>query len=172
MTALKALFRVFLTSLREAVIQKRYQLRWHAQRATLCPGVKVLSPARLQLGQDILVSHRSWLQGAGGIRIGNRVMLGPDVRILTSNHDLATRKTVTAPVVLEDDVWIGAGAILLPGVTIGRGAVVAAGAVVTKDVPEQALVGGVPARQIKEVALAAPEDSYFAQAAWRGQFGQ
>lgn len=93
---------------------------------------------------------------SGPLKIGNDVMIGPDVMIFTQNHrndqlDIPMRLQTDPkkPVVIEDDVWIAARVIILPGVTIHRGAIVGAGAVVTKDVPEYAIVGGNPARIIR-----------------------
>lgn len=93
----------------------------------------------------------------GPVTIGNDVIMGPEVIIRTVNHrfdrlDLPIRKQGAAPperVVISDDVWIGTRVIILPGITIGRGAVVGAGAVVTRDVPPYAIVGGNPAKVIK-----------------------
>ncbi len=93
----------------------------------------------------------------GPVRIGHHVMMGPDVIILTQNHhferlDIPMCEQGYRPpeaVVIGDDVWIGTRAIILPGVTIGRGAIIGAGAVVTKDVPDYAIVGGVPAKVIR-----------------------
>lgn len=84
-------------------------------------------------------------------------MMGPDVMIFHGDHEMSRRDipmrlqgdSVSKPVVIGDDVWIGARSIILKGVHIGKGAVIAAGAVVTKDVPEYAIVGGVPAKVIK-----------------------
>lgn len=93
----------------------------------------------------------------GPLKIGNDVMMGPDVIIYTSNHetsrcDIPMRWQGATPkekVIISDDVWIGARVIILPGVTIGRGVILAAGAVVTKDIPDYAVAGGVPAKVIK-----------------------
>ena len=90
------------------------------------------------------------------IRIGARVMLGPRVTIATAGHPLdpALRSTAaqfSAVVTIEDEVWVGANATVLPGVTIGRGSVVAAGAVVTRSVPPMRVVGGVPARVVRVI---------------------
>jgi maltose O-acetyltransferase len=93
----------------------------------------------------------------GPVRIGRDVMMAPEVIVLTSNHrfdrtDVPMREQGALPpepVTIGDDVWIGSRAIILPGVTIGRGAIVAAGAVITRDVPEYAIVGGNPARIIR-----------------------
>ncbi len=91
----------------------------------------------------------------GGISIGRNVLVGPNVSFETVGHGLVYgpgrgRGSDAKPIVVEDEAWIGAGAIVLQGVTIGRGAVVAAGAVVTDDVAAGALVGGVPARVLRQ----------------------
>jgi maltose O-acetyltransferase len=90
------------------------------------------------------------------VTIGNDVQIGPRVMFETVSHDLEyvpgrLRKSQTKPIVVEDGVWIGAGAIVTQGVTIGRGAVIAAGAVVTSDVPANTVAGGVPARTIRAI---------------------
>jgi maltose O-acetyltransferase len=87
--------------------------------------------------------------------IGDDVMMGPEVLIYTSNHTMEAgipmrlQPLKSAPVHIGNDVWIGARCIILPGVTIGDGAVLAAGAVVTRAVPANAIVGGIPAKVIK-----------------------
>jgi maltose O-acetyltransferase len=90
------------------------------------------------------------------VRIGDHVMIGPAVQIYTPAHDLQAETRiqgweVAKRIVIEDNVWIGGGAILLPGVTIGRNAVVGAGSVVTRDVPANTVVAGNPARMIREI---------------------
>ena len=94
----------------------------------------------------------------GPVCIGNNVNLAQGITVTALNHNFEdTTKRIdeqgisTKPVVIGDDVWIGANAVILPGVTIGRHVVVAAGAVVTKDVPDNCVVGGVPAKVIKEI---------------------
>lgn len=91
------------------------------------------------------------------IKIGERCRIGPRVCFECASHGLTPddqghRGTTSAPIVVEDDVWIGCGAIITAGVTIGRGATVAAGAVVTRDVAAGQVVGGVPARVIRDAA--------------------
>ena len=95
----------------------------------------------------------------GPVCIGNNVNLAQGITVTALNHNFkdTTRRIdeqgiSTKPVVISDDVWIGANAVILPGVTIGRHVVVAAGAVVTKDVPDNCVVGGVPAKVIKQLA--------------------
>lgn len=112
-------------------------------------------------GRGISIGNNSGLgincKVRGPLTIGNDVMMGPDVMIFTSNHETSRIDTPMRlqgsakikPVTIGDDVWIGARVIILPGVTIGQGAILAANAVVTKDVPEYAVVGGNPAKLIK-----------------------
>jgi maltose O-acetyltransferase len=90
------------------------------------------------------------------VRIGNHVMIGPNVQLYTAAHDLRAEPRnrgieVAKPITIEDNVWIGGGAIVLPGVRIGRNAVVGAGAVVSRDVPANTVVAGNPARVIREI---------------------
>ena len=94
----------------------------------------------------------------GPVTIGDHVNLAQGITVTALNHNFAdTDKRIdeqgvsTIPVVIEDDIWIGANAVVLPGVTIGHHSVVAAGAVVTKDVPPHSLVAGVPAKIIKQI---------------------
>lgn len=100
----------------------------------------------------------------GPLKIGDNVLMGPDCIILTSNHNYASldkpirqQGSSVQPVHIGNDVWIGTRVIILPGVTIGDGAIIAAGSVVTKNIPPYTVVGGVPARVIKErVKLSVP----------------
>lgn len=117
-----------------------------------------LPHAYIHIGQESLIGEMNVLRGQGGISIGDRVYTAPLVQMLAVNHvyDDPTRpiieQGITAEgIVIEDDVWIGAGAVITDGVRIGEGAVVAAGAVVTKDVPAHTVVGGVPARILKTI---------------------
>lgn len=107
------------------------------------------------IGDESGIGINSRIQGP--LTIGNYVMMGPEVIIYTKNHKTSSKdipmlnQGITDPqeVIIEDDVWIGARAIILPGVRIGKGSIVAAGAVVSKDVEPYAIVGGVPAKKIK-----------------------
>jgi acetyltransferase-like isoleucine patch superfamily enzyme len=91
----------------------------------------------------------------GGVDIGDRVMIGPNVSIITSGHPLLPsqrRAYIEAkPIAIEENVWIAAGATILGGVTVGENSVIAAGAVVTKDVPPNSFVAGVPAKIIRSL---------------------
>lgn len=108
----------------------------------------------ISLGKNVFVNHACSFLDLGGIVIGDEVMIGPRVNITSEDHpvDVASRKTlVPSVVVIQRNAWIGAGATILPGVTVGENSVVAAGAVVRKDVPANTVVGGVPARVLKQI---------------------
>ena len=117
-----------------------------------------LPHAYIRIGRDSLIGEYNVLRGQGGITIGDRVYTSPLVQLLAVNHvyDDPTRPMVEQGITaqgihIEDDVWIGAGAIVTDGVRVGKGSVIAAGAVVTKDVVAHTVVGGVPARVIKQI---------------------
>lgn len=110
----------------------------------------------IRLGQRVFINSGCCFQDQSGIEIGDDALIGHQVVIATLNHDLhpLRRGSMThKPVKIGKKVWIGAHATILPGVTIGNGAVIAAGAVVTKDVPPNTVVGGVPAKILKEIDL-------------------
>jgi acetyltransferase-like isoleucine patch superfamily enzyme len=117
-----------------------------------------LPHAGIKIGKGSLVGEYSVIRGQGGVQIGDRVYTSPFTQIIAVNHifDDPARpfvdQGITAEgIVIEDDVWLGAGAIITDGVRVGKGAVIAAGAVVTRDVPAHTVVGGVPARPIKSI---------------------
>ncbi len=107
----------------------------------------------IRIGRNVFINHDCTLLDMGGITIGDDVLIGPKVSLIAENHPLDPndRKTLVAqPITIRRNAWIGAAAAILPGVTIGENAVVAAGAVVTKDVPPDTVVGGVPAKPIRK----------------------
>jgi len=107
-----------------------------------------------QIGKNVFINHACSFLDMGGIIIEDHVLLGPKVNLITENHPLDPadrRALICKPIIIKRNAWIGAGATILPGVTIGENAVVAAGAVVSKDVPANAIVGGVPAKFIKTI---------------------
>ena len=106
----------------------------------------------LTIGKRVFINHACSFLDMGGIAIEDDVLIGPKVNLITENHPLDPadrRALICKPLVIKRNAWIGAGATVLPGVTIGENAVVAAGAVVSKDVPANSVVGGSPARHIK-----------------------
>ena len=108
----------------------------------------------IHIGKRVFINMGCKFQDQGGITIGDGSLIGHNVVLATLNHDLdpSTRKSMTpAPIRIGKNVWIGSNSTVLPGVTIGDGAVIAAGAVVTGDVPERTLAGGVPARIIRKL---------------------
>lgn len=105
---------------------------------------------QIKIGERVLINYGFHTTSSAGITIEDDVMIGPDVNVLTINHDFTNLWTlIPKPVRICRGAWIGARAIICPGVTIGKGAVVAAGAVVTKDVAPHTVVGGNPAKFIK-----------------------
>ena len=124
------------------------------ESTTLFPPFHTNYGGNISLGERVFVNHACSFLDLGGITIEDDVMIGPQVKITSENHpvEVATRKTmVPAQVLIRRNAWIGAGATILPGVTIGENSVVAAGAVVTKDVPANTVVGGVPAKVLKTI---------------------
>lgn len=130
-------------------------------------GLTLYNPAGIVIGEDTIIGEKCTLDGRAKLNIGNHVDIASEVMIYNSEHDIydSRFKAVVAPVTIEDYVFIGPRAIILPGVSIGKGAVIGAGAVVTKDVAQFTIVGGVPAKVIGERKL--PNPSYkLGRAAW------
>ncbi len=109
-------------------------------------------PKQMTFGKRVFINHNFTAMSIGGIEIGDFVQIGPHVTIVTDNHDFSDRYVLKCrTVVIENNVWIGAGVSIMPGVHIGENAVIAGGAVVTKDVPANTIVGGNPAKVIKKI---------------------
>ncbi len=128
----------------------------HRNTIIECTGVIRQIGEGLIIGNNVGIAQNCFIQVRGEVKIGNNVIFGPNVSIFSENHNFSnpdlpvnvqgeTRKGVS----IEDGVWIGTRAIILDGVHIGKNSIVAAGSVVTKDVPQYAIVGGVPAKIIK-----------------------
>ena len=110
----------------------------------------------IYIGEHVYLNVSCTILDCNEVRIGHHVMIGPSVQIYTAAHDLRAEARirgweVAKPITIEDNVWIGGGAILLPGVRIGRNAVVGAGAVVSHNVPTNTIVAGNPARVMREI---------------------
>lgn len=110
----------------------------------------------IEIGDGVYINHHAEILGQRcGLSIGNNVMIGQYAKLITNNHNYFDRNELISKqgstlkkITIGDDVWIGANAIILPGITIHKGAIVGAGAVVTKDVPQYTVVAGVPAKAI------------------------
>lgn len=123
-----------------------------ARRSTIHTGVRFYDPRNIVIGEDTVIGEGAVLDGRDKLTIGNHVDIASEVMIYNSEHDLSSEDFAAhnGTVRIEDYVFIGPRAIILPGVTIGKGGVVGAGAVVTRDVPPHAIVAGVPAKIIGE----------------------
>lgn len=123
---------------------------------SLIPPFYTESGVNIRVGRKVFVNQNCTFYDLGGIEIGDEVMIGPNVSLITSGHPVAPSRrrdgVVVSPIVIGRNVWIAAGATIIGGVTIGENSVVAAGAVVTRDVPPDTLVGGNPARVIRSIA--------------------
>ncbi|HEY9047877.1 MAG TPA: DapH/DapD/GlmU-related protein [Ohtaekwangia sp.] len=108
----------------------------------------------IKLGKNVFINHACSFLDQGGITIEDDVLIGPKVNLITENHpvDPTKRKYMDLKAVhIKRNAWIGAGATILPGVTVGENSIVAAGAVVNKDVPDNSIVGGIPAKILKTI---------------------
>lgn len=125
-------------------------------------GPRFYDVSNISIGKDSIIGEYAVLDGRAPLRIGDHVDIASEVMIYNSQHDMSAQNfagvedVVLAPVSIDDYVFIGPRAIILPGVSIGKGAVIGAGAVVTKDVEPFAIVGGVPAKVIGERSLKDP----------------
>ena len=138
---------------------KRMLLRWRGATVGLRPkvwrDVWIDDYRKLTIGSDVSIGKSAMLLTHGGLTIGDEVMIAHGAQIISAGHRIPEAGSTmrfsgleVAPIVIEDGAWIGAGAIVLPGVRVGRGAVVAAGAVVTRDVEPGTIVAGVPGEAI------------------------
>jgi acetyltransferase-like isoleucine patch superfamily enzyme len=108
----------------------------------------------ITIGKRVYINHACSFLDMGGITLEDDVLIGPKVNLVTENHPLNPadrRSLISKPIIIKRNAWIGAAATILPGVIIGENSVVAAGAVVSKDVPPNTVVGGVPAKVIKTI---------------------
>lgn len=108
----------------------------------------------ISIGKNVFINHACSFLDLGGIIIEDNVLIGPRVNLVTENHpiDPSQRKNLDLKSIwIKRNAWIGAGATILPGVTIGENSIVAAGAVVNKDVPDNTIVGGIPAKPIRSI---------------------
>ena len=110
--------------------------------------------AKVKIGNNIVIMCRSLMMASGGITIEDNTMIAANVQLISNNHDLKERAVITCkPIHIKKNCWIGAGATILPGVTVGENSVIGAGSVVTKDVPDNSIAVGNPARIIKRIEV-------------------
>lgn len=124
--------------------------------ANVLPGFHCDNGKNIHVGEDFLANYNVTILDIAPVHIGDYCMIGPNTLITTVGHPLSPKgrrekKGFGKPVTIGDDVWIGGNCTILPGVKIGNNVVVAAGAVVTKDVPDNCVVGGVPAKKLKDL---------------------
>lgn len=154
---LKQLFSLFVYYIINYVYGKKNATI--GKNSKIHPTVILRQSERIEIGNNCLINHNNVLQAGkkvGKIIIGNYVHTGANVMMFAFNHgfdnlDVPTIKQdyYDGDIIINDDVWIGAGSILLPGIKIGKGSIIASGSVVNKDVPPFTIVGGVPAKILK-----------------------
>jgi len=124
---------------------------------TFYPGIKIGFPKNLKIGNHVDLAWGVIITTKGGVEIGDRTLIGYRTQILSANHEIPSNRGkifdaghIPKKITIENDVWIGANCIITAGVVIGEGAIVAAGSVVTKYVEPFTVVGGIPAKLIKD----------------------
>lgn len=132
----------------------KHKFRSFGKRSLIESSAIVYNKSEIDIGDDTNIGNFVNIWAKGGLYIGSRVLIASHVSITTLSHDYTSSnmrfsKVISKSIVIEDDVWIGTHAVILPGVKIGKGAVVGAGAIVTKDVPAMAIVIGNPANIVK-----------------------
>ncbi len=108
----------------------------------------------IEIGKRVFINSGCKFQDQGGIVIKDGALIGHNVVMATLNHDIDSKKRADmhpSPIIIGENVWVGSNATILPGVTIGDGSIVAAGAVVTKNIPKNVVVAGVPAKVIRKI---------------------
>lgn len=139
-------------------VRRRFSGLSHCGIGTrILEGVRFYHPRHIRIGRDCIIAANCQLNGGGGIAIGDCSLIGPGCLLWSQNHNYSeldipvhAQGYTKLPIIIEYDCWLGAGCVVLPGVTLGRGTVVAAGAVVTKSTAPFSVVAGIPARVISQ----------------------
>jgi len=129
-------------------------LNKEVQDVAIFTPIYINSGKHISIGKNVFINFDCTFLALGGITIEDDVLIGPKVSLITESHPLNPRDRkglIGKPVHIKKNAWIGANAVILPGVTIGENVVIAAGAVVSKDVPDNTIVGGIPAKMIKTI---------------------
>jgi maltose O-acetyltransferase len=130
------------------------ELRACGARVSISPDARIWGADRVTLEDDVAINAFTHIFGGGGVQIGARTQIstGCSIAAITHPEQVAARhRGIEVPVTIEEDCWLGTGAIVLPGVRIGSGSIIGAGAVVTKDIPPMSIAVGVPARVIRQI---------------------
>ena len=129
-------------------------LAFCGERVRISPHTVIWGNEGVSLGDDVEINNFTHIFGAGGVHVGARTLISACCSITSLTHEEPIGRRshlVRSKVTIEEDCWLGTGAIILPGVTIGQGSIVGAGAVVSRDVPPCSVVAGVPARVIRQI---------------------
>ncbi|MBO6117884.1 MAG: galactoside O-acetyltransferase [Bacteroidales bacterium] len=122
------------------------------ENSRIMPPLNVVRAKNVKIGKNVVIMNNCLMMSAGGITIEDDVLVAANSQLISNNHDLQEHQIITCkPVHLKRNCWIGAGATILPGVTIGQNSVVGAGSVVTKDVPDNCIAVGNPAKVVKNI---------------------
>ena len=130
------------------------KLHFCGARVLISPDARIWGTHGVTLEDDVVINAFTHIFGGGGVHIGARTLIstGCSIASITHSERIATRRHgIELPVTIEEDCWLGTGAIVLPGVRVGRGSIIGAGAVVTKDIPPLSLAVGVPARVVRQI---------------------
>ncbi len=133
--------------------QLAQRFKFCGEKVDIYSPVYISAPEKLHVGDRVSMAPFVHIWADGGLYIGNRVMIGSHAAVTSLTHDYKAIRmqdtVVRRPIIIEDDVWVGTHAVIMPGVTIGQGAVIGAGAVVTKDVEPMSVIVGVPGELLK-----------------------
>lgn len=153
--AIKLIHRYYpMTRSKLVIVFIRHRFKHFGKRSSITLPSIFRNKKSISIGDDTGIGAFVHVWGGGGVTIGDRVLIASHVVITSATHDynndsIRFAPVITKPIFIEDDVWIGAHSVIMPGITIGKGAVIGAGSVVTKDIPEMAIVVGIPAKIIK-----------------------